>query len=33
VQTGYGASETKAGADWIARDIADAAEIILDQND
>ena len=29
VQTGYGAGETNSGADWIARDIAHAAEIIL----
>ncbi|HEX8491175.1 MAG TPA: HAD family hydrolase [Chthoniobacterales bacterium] len=29
VQTGYGAGETNCGADWIARDIAHAAEIIL----
>lgn len=33
VQTGYGASETKSGADWIARDIAHAAQIILEQNE
>jgi D-glycero-D-manno-heptose 1,7-bisphosphate phosphatase len=32
VQTGYGAGETNCGADWIARDIADAAEIILTEN-
>jgi D-glycero-D-manno-heptose 1,7-bisphosphate phosphatase len=29
VQTGYGAGEANCGADWIARDIAHAAEIIL----
>jgi len=29
VQTGYGACEANSGADWIARDIAHAAEIIL----
>jgi D-glycero-D-manno-heptose 1,7-bisphosphate phosphatase len=29
VQTGYGNDEANAGADWIARDIADAADIIL----
>ena len=29
VQTGYGAGEANSGADWIARDIAHAAEIIL----
>lgn len=29
VQTGYGAGETNCGADWIARDLAHAAEIIL----
>lgn len=29
VQTGYGAGETHCGADWIARDLAHAAEIIL----
>ena len=29
VQTGYGRNETNAGADWIARDIAHAADIIL----
>jgi D-glycero-D-manno-heptose 1,7-bisphosphate phosphatase len=29
VQTGYGESEENAGADWIARDIADAVGIIL----
>jgi D-glycero-D-manno-heptose 1,7-bisphosphate phosphatase len=29
VQTGYGAVETNCGADWIARDLAHAAEIIL----
>ncbi|HXM33033.1 MAG TPA: HAD family hydrolase [Chthoniobacterales bacterium] len=29
VQTGYGAEEPNCGADWIARDLAHAAEIIL----
>jgi D-glycero-D-manno-heptose 1,7-bisphosphate phosphatase len=29
VQTGYGTSQTNVSADWIARDIADAADIIL----
>src|ERR1043166_1905547 len=29
VQTGYGAGEMKGQADWIARDLAHAAEIIL----
>ena len=29
VQTGYGAGQENCGADWIARDIAHAAEIIL----
>ena len=29
VQTGYGAEEQPCGADWIARDLAHAAEIIL----
>jgi D-glycero-D-manno-heptose 1,7-bisphosphate phosphatase len=29
VQTGYGASEVNSGADWIARDVSHAAEIIL----
>ena len=33
VQTGYGAGEEGCGADWVARDIAHAAEIILTQND
>jgi histidinol-phosphate phosphatase family protein len=33
VQTGYGASEANSGADWIARDIAHAAEIILSQHE
>ena len=33
VQTGYGAGETNCGADWIARDIAHAAEIILTAHD
>jgi D-glycero-D-manno-heptose 1,7-bisphosphate phosphatase len=31
VQTGYGAEETRGGADWIARDLAHAAEIILNE--
>lgn len=31
VQTGYGASEINCGADWIARDIAHAVDIILAQ--
>jgi D-glycero-D-manno-heptose 1,7-bisphosphate phosphatase len=29
VQTGYGAATTECGADWIARDLADAVRIIL----
>lgn len=29
VQTGYGPSEIDCGADWIARDLTDAVEIIL----
>ncbi|HYJ06620.1 MAG TPA: HAD family hydrolase [Chthoniobacterales bacterium] len=33
VQTGYGAGEANSGADWIARDIAHAAEIILTENE
>lgn len=33
VETGYGAGETNSGADWIARDIAHAAEIILRQHE
>lgn len=33
VQTGYGAGEANCGADWIARDIAHAAEIILTENE
>lgn len=33
VQTGYGAGETNSGADWTARDIAHAAEIILSQHE
>jgi len=33
VQTGYGMGETNPGADWIARDIAHAVQIILEQND
>src|SRR5205814_1147320 len=31
VQTGYGAEEQHCGADWIARDLAHAAEIILEK--
>ena len=33
VQTGYGKDETNSGADWIARDIGDAVDIVLQQND
>jgi len=33
VQTGYGNSQVNCRADWIARDIADAVQIILKQND
>lgn len=33
VQTGYGAGEANCGADWIARDIAHAADIILTENE
>lgn len=33
VQTGYGGGEGECGADWIARDVAHAAEIILSQNE
>ena len=33
VQTGYGSGETNSGADWIARDITHAAEIILSQHE
>ena len=29
VQTGYGAHEMDSGADWIARDLGDAVEIVL----
>jgi D-glycero-D-manno-heptose 1,7-bisphosphate phosphatase len=29
VQTGYGGGQKNVGADWVARDIADAADIIL----
>jgi len=29
VQTGYGATEVDTGADWVARDLTDAAAIIL----
>ena len=32
VQTGYGPSENNCRPDWIARDIAEAADIILKQN-
>jgi D-glycero-D-manno-heptose 1,7-bisphosphate phosphatase len=32
VQTGYGAGEVDCGADWIARDLAHAAKIILGVN-
>ena len=31
VQTGYGTSQINTGADWIARDIAHAADIILEE--
>ncbi|MEY2484124.1 MAG: D-glycero-D-manno-heptose 1,7-bisphosphate phosphatase [Verrucomicrobiota bacterium] len=31
MQTGYGAGETNCGADWVARDLAHAAEIILSE--
>jgi D-glycero-D-manno-heptose 1,7-bisphosphate phosphatase len=33
VQTGYGAGEMNCGADWIARDIAHAADIILTEHE
>ena len=33
VQTGYGAAGLNSGADWIAHDIAHAAEIILTENE
>ena len=33
VQTGYGAHETDCRADWIARDLAHAAAIILGANE
>ena len=33
VQTGYGAGEANCAADWIARDIAHASEIILTENE
>ena len=33
VQTGYGAGEANSGADWVARDIAHAVEIILTENE
>jgi D-glycero-D-manno-heptose 1,7-bisphosphate phosphatase len=32
VQTGYGSSAVDCGADWIARDIGHAAQIILEQH-
>jgi len=33
VQTGYGTTESNTGADFVARDIAQAVEIILEQNE
>jgi D-glycero-D-manno-heptose 1,7-bisphosphate phosphatase len=33
VQTGYGAAEKDCGPDWIAKDIAGAVDIILEQNE
>jgi D-glycero-D-manno-heptose 1,7-bisphosphate phosphatase len=33
VQTGYGAATANSGADWVARDIAHAADIILEQDE
>jgi D-glycero-D-manno-heptose 1,7-bisphosphate phosphatase len=33
VQTGYGAREIDCRADWIARDLGHAAEIILEANE
>jgi D-glycero-D-manno-heptose 1,7-bisphosphate phosphatase len=33
VRTGYGESEGNCGADWIADDITEAANIILEQNE
>jgi D-glycero-D-manno-heptose 1,7-bisphosphate phosphatase len=33
VETGFGSGEKKCGADWIARDIGEAAEIILREGD
>ena len=33
VQTGYGAGEANCGADWIARDIEHAVDIILTENE
>ncbi|MFZ1220731.1 MAG: HAD family hydrolase [Chthoniobacterales bacterium] len=33
VQTGYGAGEASSGADWIARDLTEAVEIILRERD
>ena len=31
VQTGYGKDEATTGADWVARDIAHAVDIILEE--
>ena len=33
VRTGYGASEKNCRADWVARDISEAADIILKENE
>jgi D-glycero-D-manno-heptose 1,7-bisphosphate phosphatase len=33
VQTGYGAGAANCGADWIARDMVHAAQIILTENE
>jgi D-glycero-D-manno-heptose 1,7-bisphosphate phosphatase len=33
VQTGYGAGEVECGADWVARDIGHAAQVILAQHE
>lgn len=33
VQTGYGAGEKNTGADWVARDMEHAVQIILEQNE
>jgi D-glycero-D-manno-heptose 1,7-bisphosphate phosphatase len=33
VRTGFGPGETNSNPDWVARDVAHAAEIILEQND